>query len=76
MRECTEHLIRVGFKRSPKKIFDEIEAVSAEMLRNGWKLYDSCFEDGLASIHLLFERTIDKDHSAQKPPVERGIHEI
>lgn len=58
MKECSERLVKIGFRRDPKKIFDEIEFVSAEMIREGWRLYETCFEDGLGNVHLLFEREI------------------
>jgi hypothetical protein len=76
MKECREHLIKVGFNRSPRKIFNEIEVVAARMLRDGWTLYDSCFEDGLAYIHLLFERNIVKTNNMPETSRERSIHEI
>jgi hypothetical protein len=62
MKECVERLVKVGFKRDPKKVFDEIESVSAEMIREGWQLYDTCFEDGLGYAHLFFERTIEESN--------------
>jgi hypothetical protein len=58
MKECIERLVRIGFTRNPKHIFDEIESVSATMLREGWRLYDTCMEDGLGCAHLFFEREI------------------
>lgn len=59
MRESSEKVIEVGFKRSPKVIFDEIEQVSASMIRQGWSLTDNCIEESLQSIHLFFEREIE-----------------
>ncbi len=61
MKECAEHTIKVGFRKSPKKIFDKIESISAEMSRKGWRMYDVCFEDGLGYAHLFFEREIEID---------------
>ena len=58
MKECTERIIEVGFSREPKMIFDEVERVSAEMIRQGWGLNDSFIEDGLGYIHLFFEREV------------------
>jgi len=58
VKECVEKVITVGFVRDPKRIFDEIESVSAGMIREGWLLADTCLEDGLGKIHLLFERDI------------------
>jgi hypothetical protein len=60
MKECRERQIRIGFRKNPKKIFDEIESVSAEMIREGWRLYDTCFEEGMANVHLFFEREISE----------------
>ena len=59
MKENAERVVKVGFTRSPKKVFDEIEQVTAEMVRGGWALRDSLFEDGLEYAHLFFERDID-----------------
>ncbi len=59
MKECLERTIELGFSRDAKLVFDEVEQVSAEMVRNGWVLKDSCVEDGLGQIHLFFERPID-----------------
>ena len=58
MKESAECTVRVGFRRSPKKIFDEVDAVTAAMVREGWRLCDSVLEDGLGSIHLFFEREL------------------
>jgi hypothetical protein len=58
MKESTEKVVRVGFARNPKKIFDEVEMTTAEMIRQGWTLRDSVLEDGLGKIHLFFERDI------------------
>jgi len=59
MKESTERVIKLGFVRSPKKIFDEVELVSAQMVRQGWGLKDTLIEEGLGNIHLFFERDID-----------------
>ncbi len=58
MKECVERQVKIGFTRNPKRIFDEIESVSSAMIREGWRLYDTCFEDGLGCAHLFFEREI------------------
>ncbi len=58
MKECSERIVKVGFSKDPKAIFDEVEKVSADMIKNGWKLNDSCIEDGLGCIHLFFEREV------------------
>lgn len=59
MKECVERIIEVGFSRDPKAIFDEVEQMSAVMIRDGWVLNESLIEDGLGKIHLFFERDID-----------------
>ena len=59
MKESAERVIKVGFTRNAKKIIDEVEIVSAEMIRDGWELKESCIEDGLGYIHLFFERDLD-----------------
>lgn len=56
MKESAERSVKVGFTRSPKKVFDEIEQITAEMVRNGWELKDTMLETGLAYVHLFFER--------------------
>jgi len=58
MRECTERRVKIGLRKKPKKVFDDIESVSASMLRDGWRLSDTCFEEGLGYVHLFFERDI------------------
>jgi len=58
MRESAERVVKVGFTRSPKKVFDEIDQVTAEMMRDGWVLCDGVLEDGLGYAHLFFEREI------------------
>ncbi|MCL2219161.1 MAG: hypothetical protein FWC23_04420 [Chitinispirillia bacterium] len=58
MKESAERSVKVGFTRSPKKVFDEVERVTAEMVRNGWVLTETVIEDGLAYMHLFFERKI------------------
>lgn len=59
VKECKERIVEVGFSRDPKLVFDEVEQISAEMIRRGWTLKDSFVEDGLGHIHLLFEREVD-----------------
>jgi hypothetical protein len=61
LKECTERVIEIGFIRSPKKIVDEVDLVTASMIRSGWRLADSCMEDGLGNVHLFFERDIPDD---------------
>ena len=61
MKECAERVVEVGFLRSPRKIVDEVEQVTAAMIREGWRLADTCMEDGLGNVHLFFERIIPMD---------------
>lgn len=65
MVECKECTIRIGLKRSPRKVFDEIESVSAEMIRDGWILRDYCYENGMEKMHLLFERNVGISESTE-----------
>jgi len=51
--------VKVGFTKDPKKVFDEIDIVTAEMVRQGWVFADGVIEDGLGYAHLFFEREID-----------------
>jgi hypothetical protein len=59
MKETTERVIRVGLVRDVRKVFNDIESVSAEMIRNGWNLQESCLEECLGNVHLIFERDIN-----------------
>jgi hypothetical protein len=59
VKESTEKIITLGFTRRPREVFDEIDQVSAGMIREGWRLADTCVEEGLGKIHLFFEREID-----------------
>jgi hypothetical protein len=58
MKESAERIVQVGLHRNPRKVFDEVDAFTSEMLRDGWALQDSIIEDGLEKIHLFFEREI------------------
>lgn len=58
MKESAERIVKLGFRRSPKIIFDEVEQVSAEMVRQGWGLKDTLIEESLGNIHLFFEREV------------------
>lgn len=58
MKESSERVVKVGLTRNPKKVFDQVDSVTAEMVRQGWVLTDTVMEDGLAKIHLFFERDI------------------
>lgn len=61
MKISAERIIEVGYKRDPKNIFDDVEQVTAQMVREGWALSDSCMEDGLGYIHLFFEKETSVD---------------
>jgi len=63
MKECAERVVEIGFVKSPKKIVDEVEQVTAAMIREGWRLTETCMEDGLGNVHLFFERDIHIDDS-------------
>lgn len=64
MKECIERVVQVGFTRNPKAVFDEIESVSAAMIRDGWRLQDTCLEDGLGCAHLFFERELSMEDAS------------
>ena len=56
MNESAERIVKVGFMRSPRKIFNDVELITADMLRRGWSLKETVVEEGLGNIHLFFER--------------------
>ena len=58
MKETAERTARLGFTRNPKKVVDEVERITAEMMREGWHLKETVVEDSLGNIHLLFERDV------------------
>jgi hypothetical protein len=58
MKEAAERIIEIGFSRNPGKVVDEVELVTADMIRQGWKLVDTLVEEGLGNIHLFFEREL------------------
>jgi hypothetical protein len=58
MKETIERRVRVGLTRNARSVFDEIESVASKLLRDGWQLRETCFEDGLEYAHLFFERDI------------------
>ncbi len=58
MRENTERIIKVGLKRDAKTVFNEVDSITAEMIRGGWRLNESFIEDSLGNIHLIFDREI------------------
>jgi hypothetical protein len=59
MKESAERTVKVGFHRNPKRVFDEVESLAAQMKREGWSLRESIMEEGLGKIHLFFEREIN-----------------
>jgi hypothetical protein len=59
MQEHAERIVTVGFSRRAREVVDEIEQISAAMIRQGWSLADSCLEESLGNIHLFFVREID-----------------
>lgn len=58
MKEAAERIIQLGFSRNPGKVVDEVELVTADMIRQGWNLADTLVEEGLGNIHLFFEREL------------------
>ncbi len=60
MKEFLERVVRVGLSRDPRKVFDEIESISAEMIRGGWELHESCVEESFGNVHLIFQREINE----------------
>jgi hypothetical protein len=58
MKQRAERVVRLGLTRSPKKVFDEVEQVTARMVRSGWTLRETCVEESMGNIHLLFERDV------------------
>ena len=60
MKESAERTVEVGFTREPAAVFDEVEQVTAQMVREGWTLRESCMEEGLGHIHLFFEREMNE----------------
>ncbi len=61
MTENAERIVRVGLKRKPKAIFDEIESITAQMVRDGWCMRESFIEESLGNVHLIFEREIPEN---------------
>jgi hypothetical protein len=59
MQESAERVVEVGFKRRSKDVIDEVERMSAVMIRAGWTLSDTVMEENLGNIHLFFVRDID-----------------
>jgi hypothetical protein len=59
MLEYKEYRIKIGFKREPKDIFDEIEVVTARFIRKGYRLKETVTNDFLEYVDLLFVRDID-----------------
>jgi len=58
MLEYKEHRVKVGMKREPKDIFDEIEQETANFVRGGWRLEETVMDDFLEHIDLLFVREV------------------
>ena len=58
MKETAERTAKLGFTKNPKKVIDEVERITAEMIRDGWYLKDSIVEESLGNIHLFFERDV------------------
>ncbi len=56
-----EKQISLGFDRSEKVIFDEVEQVSAFYMREGWQIEDAIVAESFDKITLFFVRDIDLD---------------
>lgn len=59
MKECAEFQVKVGFDRSAKAIFDEVEQVSARYIRDGWEIENAVVDETFGHITLFFVREID-----------------
>ncbi len=59
MREYREKRIEVGYNRSSKKIFDEIEYVTAQFIRAGWSVDTTVLDETLEFIDVIFVREIN-----------------
>jgi hypothetical protein len=58
MKESAERVVEIGFIRNPKRVVNEVERLTAEMIREGWELSDTCVEENLGNVHLFFEREV------------------
>jgi len=58
MLEYKEYRVKIGFKREPKDIFDEIEQTTARFIRNGYFLKETVTNDFLDYVDLLFVRDV------------------
>jgi hypothetical protein len=72
MKECTERIVKLGYVRNPKKVFDKVEFITADMIRQGWVLKDSVVEDGLGNIHLFFEREVTGSETMENQAFSKG----
>jgi hypothetical protein len=44
-----------------KAVFDEIESITARMVRDGWRMRESFIEECLGNVHLILEREIPEN---------------
>ena len=58
VREFCEKRIEVGFERNAKNIFDEIESVTASLIRDGWTIEESTIDETMGFIDIIFFRDI------------------
>lgn len=58
MKEYGEYRILVGFDRSSKKIFDELEQIIAKYKRGGWSVETVTIDDSLEFIDVIFYREV------------------
>ncbi|MGM0443472.1 MAG: hypothetical protein ACQEQV_04730 [Fibrobacterota bacterium] len=59
MKKVEEYYIKVGYRRTAKDIFDEVEIVTARFKRDGWDLDDAVIDNSLNFITLFFVKEID-----------------
>jgi hypothetical protein len=59
MKEMVSKTVLIGFSRSPAAIADEIEQLSRNMLRDGYRHVGTATEEHLRQIVLTFEKEIE-----------------
>ncbi len=59
MREYLEKRVFVGYERSSKKVFDEIDSVTAQSIREGWSVETTSLDETVEFIDIIFVREID-----------------
>ncbi len=59
MRQFIEKRVELGFDRPAKQVFDEIESISAQMIREGWNIDDSLIDSTMGYVDLFFYRDLN-----------------